>query len=356
MTDEFYMQLAIDEAWKYQILTYPNPAVGCVILDRNGKILSIAAHKKAGFLHAEPSAVLLALCAISEEFLAEFIRQYKQNFSLDIAHKNPIQELAKAHLDAKFTYEFIIQNHAGLLSGATAYVTLEPCSHHGRTPPCAGLLAALGFGRVVIAHEDLNKVASGGVEILKNAGVAVKMGVLKDKAGVLLEPFLAWQGGNFSFFKLALSANGVATGGIISNHASRTHMHALRSACDLLVIGGNSVRIDRPTLDTRLIKDGKNPDILIYSRSQNFDQTIPLFSVANRSVSVFDNLEKAFSKGLTMFEGGENFIQNLPPQIRWILIYRSSEFKNGENLKTNCALEPLFTGFLDDGSYIWYRR
>ncbi|WP_314979481.1 bifunctional diaminohydroxyphosphoribosylaminopyrimidine deaminase/5-amino-6-(5-phosphoribosylamino)uracil reductase RibD, partial [Campylobacter rectus] len=271
INDEFYMSLAIKKAWEFQILTYPNPAVGCVILDAGGRLLSVAAHKRAGFLHAEPSAVLLALCQKCEAFLSDFLREY--NAAFGVKFKNAA-ELENADLQPNFTYEYILQNHGDLLKGAKAYVTLEPCAHRGKTPPCAELLRRLKFAEVVIARGDENVVASGGAHILQS-GAAVKFDVLKQDADELIEPFLAWQRGNFSFFKLALSANGVAVGTtqskIISNLASRTHSHRLRSAAELLVIGGATVRADRPRLDTRLIKGGKNPNVMICSREREFD-------------------------------------------------------------------------------------
>ena len=329
INDEFYMNLAIDKAWEFQILTYPNPAVGCAIVDKNGALLAIEAHEKAGLAHAELNAVRSALLRLNANF----------------KFPNGAGEL----------YEFIIKNHNGLLKGAKAYVTLEPCSHQGKTPPCANLLKILGFSEVVIARSDENAIASGGAEILKNSGVKVKFGVLKDKADELIEPFLSWQSGNFSFFKLALSANGVASGGIISNELSRVHSHKLRSVCNLLVIGGNTVRTDRPTLDTRLIENGKNPNVLIYSRSQNFDRTIPLFSVPNRSVEISNSLKNAFESGVTMFEGGENALKTLDKRVRWLLIYRSSEFKDVANVRLNLKLKPLFSSNFGDDSYTWYR-
>lgn len=397
MSDEFYMSLAINEAWKYQILTYPNPAVGCVVLDKSGKILSIKAHKKAGFLHAEPSAILFALFELAPEILAKFVREYEAKFGVkfslsskagdtqnssefdakfnknasDLQAKfNPAEDdigsntqkekliaaLDTALLDAKFSYDFILANHAGLLASAKAYVTLEPCSHTGKTPACATLLKELKFSEVIIGAHDENETASGGAQILKKAGVSVKFGICAKRANELIAPFNAWRSGNFSFFKLALSANGVAAGGIISNEMSRAHMHALRSVCDLLIIGGNTVRTDRPMLDARLAPSGKAPDVLIYSREQNFDPTIPLFSVQNRSVSVSSSLETAFGKALVMIEGGENALRDLDPRVCWILIYRSSEFRDGANLRLNLKLKPLFTGELDDGTFMWYER
>ena len=76
------------------------------------------------------------------------------------------------------------------------------------------------------------------------------------------------------------------------------------------------MRTDRPTLDTRLIENGKNPNVLIYSRSQNFDRTIPLFSVPNRSVEISNSLKNAFESGVTMFEGGENALKTLDKRVR----------------------------------------
>lgn len=353
INDEFYMSLALKKAWEFQLLTYPNPAVGCVTLDKNGKILSIKAHKKSGFLHAEPLGAFFALCALSKDFLAKFLKEYNHKFSLNFSD---LSQLEKVDLEPKFTYEFILQNHDDLLKGAKIYVTLEPCSHEGKTPSCANLLKELKFSEVIIARADENSIACGGAEILKSGGIKVKFGVLKDAADELIEPFLAWQGGNFSFFKLALNANGVASGGIISNELSRTHSHKLRSVCDLLVIGGNTVRIDRPVLDTRLISSGKNPDVLIYSKGQKFDKNIPLFKVKNRSVEISDSLENAFKKPLVMFEGGENFLKNLDKRVEWFLIYRSSQFKDAPNVGLNLKLKRLFgSNFLDDG-YGWFKR
>ncbi|MBE3606205.1 bifunctional diaminohydroxyphosphoribosylaminopyrimidine deaminase/5-amino-6-(5-phosphoribosylamino)uracil reductase RibD [Campylobacter sp. RM13119] len=362
MSDEFYMNLALNEAWKYQILTYPNPAVGCVVLDKSGKILSIGAHKKAGFLHAEPSAILLALCEISDDFLHKFILNYDQKFNtnfLDISDKHELLEkLKEVYLNAVFTYDFIMQNHGDLLDGAKAYVTLEPCSHYGKTPPCANLFVQLKFAEVVISCEDKNKIASGGISILQNAGIKVKVGVLKQDGGMLLKPFLSWQEGNFSFLKVALSVNGAATGGVISNETSRAHMHSIRSIVDLLVIGGNTVRIDRPKLDARLVKNGKSPNVLIFSREQKFDESLPLFHVKEREVEISNSLLRAKKSPLVMYEGAQEFL-NLAkngalPNVKWLLLYQSSNFKNEPNLLSQIYLKSVFRSNFADDSYGWY--
>ena len=180
MSDEFYLSLAINKAWDYQLLTYPNPAVGAVILDENGKILSICAHQKAGEAHAELNA--------TKEALESKDSSLKSIFA---AAKNP-NEL----------YNLIIQNHRNLLKNSTYYVTLEPCAHQGKTPPCASLILAMGARRVVIGSRDLGEHAKGGAEFLAQNGVEVKLDVCKTRCDELLEPFLRWQSGNFIFFKI----------------------------------------------------------------------------------------------------------------------------------------------------------
>lgn len=361
MNDEFYMQLAINKAWKYQLLTYPNPAVGCVILDKNGKILSIAAHKKAGYLHAEPNAIFIALCKISSSFLNVFLIEYKNSFGIDFDKKDiakTLESLENSHLDANFTYEFIVKNHNNILKGSKAYVTLEPCSHHGKTPPCVSLFIDLKFSEVIIAHEDINSLASGGISILHNAGVSVKIGVCKQSARDLLEPFLSWQINNFSFLKVAMSKNGVSNGGLISNELSRAHMHSLRGVCELLVVGGNTVRIDRPMLDTRLAKGYKNPDILIYSKFRNFDKTIPLFNVVDRNVKISNSIEN-IDKKFIMYEGASEFLKlardKKIPNLKWILIYQSSNFKDMQGVSLDINLDKIFSLEFGSDTLSWLR-
>ena len=379
MTNEFYMRLAVGEAWKYQILTFPNPAVGCVVADTHGKILSINSHKKAGLLHAEANAVFVALCEISDEFLNKFLQIYESEFGINLSQicknsQNLIygdffdenlqnlnqnsrianQILEFKNLNANFVYEFITQNHGNLLKNATAFVTLEPCAHIGKTPSCANLLKNLGFKKVVIGVADLSEKASGGGEILAQNGVEVEFGVLKDECDTLLKPFLQWQnGGNFNFFKLAFSANGVITGEI-SNLKSRTFSHYLRNVCDALLIGGNTVRIDRPTLDTRLITDGKNPNISIYSRQSEFDKTIPLFSVAGRKVAITNDLQTTLNSGLVMIEGGQNLLNEIAKSVNLFLFFRSNELKNGQNFRSDLKFKPLFTAKFGSDEYGWY--
>ena len=120
MNDDFFMQLALDIAWKYQLLTYPNPAVGAVVV-QDGRILSIEAHQKAGTSHAEVLALLSAY---------ETLSQKKIDFD---------------RFDAQKAHTFLRTVPKDFFSACSIYVTLEPCAHEGRTPSCASLLELLNL-------------------------------------------------------------------------------------------------------------------------------------------------------------------------------------------------------------------
>ena len=319
---DFYMDLALKEAWKYQFLTYPNPAVGCVILDKNGKILSIKAHEKQGEPHAELNAIKEALRTLKPEF--DFPKE------------------------ANTLHEFILKHHQNLLQNATAFVSLEPCAHQGKTPPCAKLFSALGFKKVFISVKDENKIASGGAEFLKQNGVLVEVGILEKKGKELLKPFLKWQNGTFKLFKLALSLNGSALGKFISNETSRTYAHQIRSVIDLLVVGGETLRKDKPTLDSRLCK-AKAPNLCILSRQslESFDKNIPAFSVKNRQI--FTQIPK--DAKFLMYEGGAEFLKTFKEQMDMFLIFHNAKFNQEENVKLDLELKPLFRGNYEEDNY-----
>ncbi|NPA11755.1 MAG: bifunctional diaminohydroxyphosphoribosylaminopyrimidine deaminase/5-amino-6-(5-phosphoribosylamino)uracil reductase RibD, partial [Epsilonproteobacteria bacterium] len=281
----YVLDLAINEAWKYQFLTYPNPAVGAGVIVSNS--LFVSAHKKAGEPHAEVNA------------LWEAFRAFHNAPNLTTSHE---------------IHEYLIKHHNGFFNEANVYVTLEPCSHIGKTPSCANLLSILKPKSVIIGWLDPIAEHSGGVGMLKNAGIDVK--VLNDKRCFdLIEPFVKWQK-RFVFFKLAQSLNGAITGGYISSETSLNWVHKVRDKIDLLVIGGNTVRIDRPTLDSRRI-NGKAPDVLIYSKTKNFNKTIPLFSVEGRDVFIEDNLERLNDYKFIMIEGGEKLYNELKDMVDW---------------------------------------
>ncbi len=325
--DETYMQLALNKAWEYQGLTYPNPAVGAVIT-LEGQILAIEAHMKAGTSHAEVLALLRAYEILS-------------NTTIDF---DP-QDAHKAHA-------FLLTLPKDFFSASTIYVTLEPCSHQGQTPSCASLLHKLALKRVVVGTIDPIVGHDGGLKLLNN----VTEGVLEDEAKALLEPFMIWQKRAFVLFKLAQTSNGRIGGGYLSSQASLTHVHQLREACDTLLIGGNTVRVDRPTLDCRFT-GGKAPNIMIYTKEDNFDRDIPLFDIENREVNVGDDLDFLSKPSFVMIEGGEGMLNALQKKIDWILIYQTPKLStNNLTYNTNMNLTFLHQDKKDVDLMIWSKQ
>lgn len=215
-TDEFYMHKALELAKLAEGCTSPNPMVGCVITDAEGNIVGEGYHHKAGEAHAEVNA------------LAD-------------VHKHK----ATPH---------------------TAYVSLEPCSHFGRTGPCCDALLRAGIKRVVAAIEDPNpKVSGQGFARLKAGGVDLKIGVCAEEARKLNEQFLLWvtKRRPFISLKYAMTLDGkIATAGGDGTHVTggEAHIfsHYLRKTNDAILVGINTVLADDPELTTRLVK-GKNP-------------------------------------------------------------------------------------------------
>ncbi|MFA6049065.1 MAG: bifunctional diaminohydroxyphosphoribosylaminopyrimidine deaminase/5-amino-6-(5-phosphoribosylamino)uracil reductase RibD [Candidatus Micrarchaeia archaeon] len=207
--DEKFMRLALRLAERGRGNVSPNPMVGCVVV-RGGKIVGRGWHKAFGGPHAEV-------------------------FALGDAGK-------KAR-------------------GATLFVNLEPCSHFGKTPPCADAIIASGVSRVVCAMRDPHKAAAGGLEKLRRAGLETKCGVLEKEALQLNECFitLASTGLPFVVLKAAVSSDGfiaAAKGAVaprwISCAASRLRVHKLRAECDAILVGAGTVLADDPRLTARL--------------------------------------------------------------------------------------------------------
>ena len=325
--DEIYMQLALNKAWEYQGLTYPNPAVGAVVTLK-GKILSVEAHQKSGTSHAEVLALISAYEAMS-------------NTKVDI---DPFS--------AKEAHTFLLNLPQNIFSECTIYVTLEPCSHEGKTPSCASLLKSLNLMRTVVGTKDPIVGHDTGASLLKN----VTIGVLEEACKALLEPFMIWQKKAFVLFKLAQTSNGQIGGGYLSSKASLTHVHQLREVCDTLLIGGNTVRVDRPTLDCRFT-EGKAPNIVIYSKSDDFDRNIPLFNIENREVKVTDTLDFSDKPSMVMVEGGEGMLNALKEKIDWLLIYQTPKLSsNNLTYNTTMNLEFLHQAKKDVDLMIWSRQ
>ena len=205
--DAHYMARAIELARKGLYTTHPNPRVGCVIV-RDGQVVGEGWHVRAGEPHAEVHALRAA------------------------------GELAR---------------------GATAYVTLEPCSHHGRTPPCAEGLVTAGVARVVAAMQDPNpEVAGRGLKRLADAGIDVRCGVLETEARALNKGFLKRMelGLPFVRVKLAMSLDGrtaMASGESqwITGPAARSAVQRLRAEASVVVTGADTVLADGARLTVR---------------------------------------------------------------------------------------------------------
>ena len=214
MTDEFFMREALLLAKNAEGRTNPNPMVGAVVV-KDGRIISAGWHRQAGSPHAEIHALNMA---------------------------------------------------GDLAAGAVLYVTLEPCSHFGRTPPCVNRIIDAGIKKVVAATVDPNpKVAGRGIKILRDAGIEVEVGVLEDEALKLNETFFKWvtTGLPFVTLKFAASLDGkIATVGgqskWISCKESRQFVHKLRDVSAGIMVGVGTVLADNPSLTAR-VDGGKNP-------------------------------------------------------------------------------------------------
>ena len=216
LQDEEFMQEALRLARNAAGRTSPNPLVGAVIV-REGRIVGAGWHRKAGTPHAEIHALNMA---------------------------------------------------GNLAKGATLYVTLEPCSHYGRTGPCAEAVVKAGIKRVVIGMGDPNpKVAGKGIAILERAGIEVHCGVLEEEARALNEVFLKWIATQkpFVVLKTAMSLDGkIAThtgkSQWITGEAARQRVHEYRDTYDGIMVGIGTVLADNPSLTARLPDgQGKNP-------------------------------------------------------------------------------------------------
>nr|WP_050814222.1 bifunctional diaminohydroxyphosphoribosylaminopyrimidine deaminase/5-amino-6-(5-phosphoribosylamino)uracil reductase RibD [Ectothiorhodospira sp. PHS-1] len=214
--DHRLMGRALQLARRGLYTTDPNPRVGCVVV-RDGHVLGEGFHVRAG----EPHAEVLALA------------------------------------------------HAGEAArGATAYVTLEPCSHHGRTPPCVDALLRAGVGRVVVAMTDPNPLVAGrGLERLREAGVAVAVGLMESEARALNPGFVSRmeRGRPWVRVKLAASLDGrtaMASGESrwITGEAARRDVQFLRARASAILTGMGTVRADDPRLDVRLSAEALDVD------------------------------------------------------------------------------------------------
>lgn len=216
------MALALAEAARGLGRTTPNPPVGCVIVQEN-KVVGRGFHPKAGEPHAEVFA------------LREAGKQARK---------------------------------------ATAYVTLEPCSHYGRTPPCAEALVKAGIAKVVIAVLDPNpKVNGQGVRKLRNAGIEVITGVCEAEALQQQAGFrsLLMCGRPHVIYKYAMTLDGKVAAqneanGAVTSSSARQKLMQWRNETDAIAVGRQTIQLDNPQLTTRGIENGRNPRPVVFDR------------------------------------------------------------------------------------------
>lgn len=252
--DKVYMARALALAKKGRYTTSPNPCVGCVIVKDN-KIIAEGYHHKCGQAHAEVDAV----------------------------------------------------NHAiSDVSGACVYVTLEPCSHYGRTPPCALMLVEKKVAKVVIAIEDPNPLVQGrGIQILKDHGIEVSVGLYRNKAYALNRaffksivqkiPYVTVKLGMSLDSKIALY-NGYSKW--ITNEESRCYVQKIRARVDAIITGKKTVLADNPSLNVRYhelpfkVKDNldaqalKQPLKVILDSKAYFIDKLDKFNIFNKGINI----------------------------------------------------------------------
>ncbi|WP_041445283.1 bifunctional diaminohydroxyphosphoribosylaminopyrimidine deaminase/5-amino-6-(5-phosphoribosylamino)uracil reductase RibD [Syntrophobotulus glycolicus] len=239
--DKFYMQRALDLAEMAEGRTSPNPMVGCLIV-KDGLIIGEGYHQKAGTPHAEVHALTAA---------------------------------------------------GKRASGADVYVTLEPCSHFGRTPPCCDALIQAGVKRVFVALVDPNPLVRGkGIQKMRAAGIEVFTGLLENEAAKLNEPFVKAMKTNLPFvlYKSASTADGKTascTGDSrwITNDLSRKYVHELRNSYDVIMVGSKTILQDNPQLTCR-IAGGRHPVRLIVDGTLSIPEEARLLSLSEGSTII----------------------------------------------------------------------
>ncbi len=270
--DILFMQRALELAGNGKGRVSPNPMVGCVIV-HGDKIIGEGWHAKYGEGHAEVNAI------------------------------NSVNDIS-------------------LLPTSTCYVTLEPCSHHGKTPPCADLLVQMNIGKVVIGCIDQNPLVGGkGVEKLKAAGIIVETGLLEEECKKINKRFFKSIGQNrpYVILKWAQTKDGfVARENFnskwISNEASRTLVHQWRAEEDAILVGFNTAKYDNPTLNVR-DWNGENPLRIVFDKALDLSEELHLFD--KTIPTLVYNLEKDFkSKNLEFVKVEEaDFITNFLKDI-----------------------------------------
>lgn len=231
-TEEKWMQRALELAKKAGDETRPNPRVGAVVV-KDGKVVGAGFHRRAGEAHAEVKAI----------------------------------------------------DQAGFRArGADLYVTLEPCSTHGRTPPCTGAIQMAGVRKVIYGASDVDPRNAGKADnLLKRAGIGVARGVLRKECERLNEDYRHWklEKKPWVILKLAMTLDGsLAVPGRrwITGPQARAEVQKIRAGCDAILVGAETVRKDNPRLTVRLGKRGFQPWRVVVTRKGKMPRQATLFT------------------------------------------------------------------------------
>lgn len=235
-TEEYYMRQAFGLARNGRGFVSPNPLVGCVVV-KDSVLIGAGYHRQYGQAHAEVNAIL------------------------DAEHNG---------------YD---------VRGSTVYVNLEPCSHNGKTPPCADLLIQKKIARCVIAMSDPNpKVQGSGINKLRNAGIMVQEGILEEEARELNKFFIKYisTGIPYITIKIAMSLDGKTAlksgqSKWITSEASRTVVHRMRAEYDAVLVTSATVLADDPELTVRLV-EGRSPKRIILDANLRVPETAKVYS------------------------------------------------------------------------------
>jgi diaminohydroxyphosphoribosylaminopyrimidine deaminase/5-amino-6-(5-phosphoribosylamino)uracil reductase len=301
------MQMALDLAMKGWPAVAPNPMVGCLIVCNND-IVSSGYHKNYGDSHAEVNA----------------INELPNNI-------NP--------------------------ADCIIYVTLEPCSHYGKTPPCADLIIKKGFKKIIICNQDPNPLVLGqGIEKLKNAGIDVLKGVLEQKGRDLNKRFFTFYEKKrpYIILKWAQTADGFISrtpipqnrlDNLITGNEAQKFSHNLRANEKAIMVGKYTVLNDNPQLTARHVK-GNNPIRLIIDKDLSVPKNFNIYDNSANTI-VFNQLKDSKEGNVTFVK--LNFIENLLSQIiesLFNLKIQSLIVEGGERLLTSFINEKLYDEIL----------
>ena len=243
--DEAFMQHALDVAERGRGRVAPNPLVGCVLV-KKGEIIAEGWHDHLGGLHAEQMAI------------------------------HDAESKGQSH------------------NGATAYVTLEPCNHYGRTPPCTEALLWSGVKHVIVAHADPNPTVRGkGIQVLRDAGISVESGLLEKEAAEQMKPFLHWceHRRPMVTVKLAIDANGSVDDRSeeaqrFTSEACLDEVHRLRMDCDAILVGAETIERDNPSLTVRRLETERQPLRVILDPKERTNQEATVYTDGYDTIQV----------------------------------------------------------------------